>query len=308
LLSICPPGEKLLLRKSSAEKCVGRFGGIDLRAHARIANTRRADTPTSPQNGTSFTLRDLSGEFGLSTLPGKLAAVCPDAHVPRDRDVVNALEVIKTVTGESRVRVNPKGLPAYDAKLFCRFSIAMNQLPKMSDSSAAMRKRVLVARFPRGREQSEIDPALAQKLRGELPGITLWALRGLRQLVGRGRFVQPAASQSVLDTFTRWSSPVLGFIEDCCVVAPGERTLTSRVQRAWQFWCHDTGHVPGSDDNLGVQLLAANLNVEKKRLRCDDAKGGEDNRKYHYLNIALQPDALKRVIRAERDARRFEVR
>ena len=74
------------------------------------------------------------------------------------------------------------------------------------------------------------------------------------------------------------------------------------------MWCADTGHVPGSDDNLGVQLLAANLSIEKRRLRCDDAKEGNDNRKYHYLNVTLQPETLKRVIRAEKEeARRLRL-
>ena len=127
------------------------------------------------QNVASFTLRDLAGEFGLQTLPGKLAAVCPDAHVPRDRDVVNALEIIKTVTGDGRVRVNPKGERPFDARLFCRFSVAMNQLPRLTDASGAMRKRVLVARFPRGREQHEIDPMLLDRLQAELRGVAVWA-------------------------------------------------------------------------------------------------------------------------------------
>jgi hypothetical protein len=52
-------------------------------------------------------------------------------------------------------------------------------------------------------------------------------------------------------------------------------------------------------------LLAANLSIEKKRLRCGEDKDGSDNRKYHYLNITLQPEMLGRVFRAEQQARRL---
>jgi hypothetical protein len=62
-----------------------------------------------------------------------------------------------------------------------------NELPRLLDNSGALANRFIVLVLERsfyGRE----DPALANRLLGELPGILNWAMEGYRRLRARGHF------------------------------------------------------------------------------------------------------------------------
>ena len=52
------------------------------------------------------------------------------------------------------------------------------------------------------------DTQLTEKLRGELPGILLWAIAGWQRLRERGHFVQPEAGRELAGEMKDLSSPV----------------------------------------------------------------------------------------------------
>ena len=94
-----------------------------------------------------------------------------------------------------------KGLAALPSvALKVRFTIAVNELPRLSDSSAAMRSRLLVLPYFNTYEGKE-DFDLVDRLLAEIPGITNWALEGLRLLRTAGRFKNPAAGDKILRDF-----------------------------------------------------------------------------------------------------------
>ena len=221
------------------------------------------------ENVATPSLTSLGSRFGLAPLVGKQAAIVGDGHLGRSSDSVAVLERLKSIVGEDPQNVDLKGRPEMtNVPIKARFSISVNELPRLPDSSAALRSRMLVFPFKVSFEQRE-DHGLLNRLLGEVPGITNWALAGLRDLRRDGRLLQPEAGRAVLDDFVRLSSPQAAFVQDCCEVGPGHSVPAKVVQFAWRSWCDDNGHEAGSSSSFGAKIRAALPGLERVRRRVD---------------------------------------
>ena len=179
-------------------------------------------------NVASSSLASLGGRFGLEPLVGKLAALIDEGHLGKFSDTSLVLERLKAISGGSEQTVDRKGLAAMPSvALKVRFTIALNELPRLSDSSAAMRSRLLVLPYFNSYEGQE-DIGLLDRLLAEIPGITNWALEGLRLLRNAGRFKNPTAGEKILRDFVYLSSPIQAFLDECCEVGDGQGSAAER--------------------------------------------------------------------------------
>jgi putative DNA primase/helicase len=106
-------------------------------------------TLLGPQNVATPSLSSLGRRFGLSPLVGKQAAIVGDGHLGRSSDVVAVLERLKSIVGEDSQDVERKGRSELtNVALKARFTVAVNELPRLPDASAALRSRMLVFPFP----------------------------------------------------------------------------------------------------------------------------------------------------------------
>ncbi|MCH7686512.1 MAG: bifunctional DNA primase/polymerase, partial [Planctomycetes bacterium] len=194
-------------------------------------------------NVANSSLASLGGRFGLEPLVGKLASLIDEGHLGRFSDSSQILERLKAISGGSEQTVDRKGLPAMSSvALKIRFTIAVNELPRLSDSSAAMRSRLLVIPFFNSYEGKE-DFSLLDRLLTEIPGVTNWALEGLRLLRKVGRFQNPQAGEKILRDFVYLSSPIQAFLDECCEVESDKDVKRNDLQLAWHMWCDENGHV-----------------------------------------------------------------
>jgi P4 family phage/plasmid primase-like protien len=233
------------------------------------------------ENVANTSLTSLGSRFGLAPLVGKLAAVIGDGHLGRQADAVAVLERLKSITGGDRQNVDRKGAPELtNVEIKARFTVAVNELPRLPDASAALLTRMLVIPFAvsfAGRE----DHHLGDRLLGEIPGVTNWALAGLADLRREERLLQPRAGRAILDDFTRLSSPVKAFLEECCRVDPSLWTRSDALRGAWVKWCEANGHEPGSMPVFDAKLKAADPRIERPRRR----EGG--GQPYGYAGVGL---------------------
>jgi putative DNA primase/helicase len=214
---------------------------------------------------TSFS--KLSSRFGLAPLVGRLSAILPDAHIGRGTDAKAALEVIKSVTGNDPQAIDRKGINELPrVRLFCRFSIAVNELPKLPDEAGALKTRLLLLHF-RNSFAGKEDTGLKARLKTEAPGVALWALEGLRRLRAGGRFTIPQRSAAMVEEFERIVSPVLGFLDECCEVSGDDSTwaLKDPLFAAWCAWSEDRGSDPGNKADFGQALVNANKGIAAAR-------------------------------------------
>jgi putative DNA primase/helicase len=229
----------------------------------------------------SPTLSNLSTNFGLAPLIGKRVALVSDARLSARSDLAAIAERILAISGEDALTIDRKHLNAWTGRLFSRFLVLTNEMPRLQDAAGALMSRFIVLRMTEnfyGRE----DPHLLQKLQPELPGIFLWAMNGLERLRARGRFTLPDSSKEVMGEFERSGSPVKAFLDDEVEQDPTASIACADLFGAWQTWCAASGCKPGTEPNFGNALRAVIPGLVTKRPQV----GG--HRFYEYKGLRLK--------------------
>ena len=244
-----------------------------------------------PANTCSLSLQNLTERFGLAELVGKLAAILPDAHLGRFTDATQAVEVLKSITGNDPVRIEEKyGKRAASLRLPVRFTIACNELPNLQDSSLALHGRTIVLRTERSHQGSE-DTGLKGRILAEAPGIMLWALFGLRRLWTRSpmKLEQPTSGAELLLEIAREQSPVTAFLEDACILESSLETPIGEMYHAWELWAEATHRSAGSPETFGRKLRAAVPNIRVVNRRTPEG------RVRLYAGIRPHPDYVEKT-------------
>ena len=175
------------------------------------------------------------------------------------------VERLLCLSGEDTLTVDRKFRLSVTMRLPTRFMLLTNELPRMKDASGALAGRFVVLRLTRS-FYGEEDVTLASKLIEELPGILLWAIDGLVRLRARGHFVQPETVTEAVREMEDLASPVLAFVRDRCVVAPGHRVWMDDIYNSWKQWCEQDGRTTvTSKQTFGRDLAAAVPGVVRRR-------------------------------------------
>jgi putative DNA primase/helicase len=234
-------------------------------------------------NVVSPTLASLGTSFGLQPLIGKLLALISDARLGGKADLYAVAENVLRVTGEDQVSIPRKFLSDYTATLPVRIMVITNQTPRFTDGSGALPSRFVVLKTTAsfyGRE----DHDLTRKLLAELPAILNWSLAGLRRLLDRGHFVQPAAASDVVEEMELLAAPVKAFLaERCDTDDPAAEVEVEQLYKAWCSWCEANGREhPGTQQTFGRDLRAALPALRTRQPRID---GGRERR---YAGIRIR--------------------
>jgi putative DNA primase/helicase len=129
-------------------------------------------------------------------------------------------------------------------------------VPAFDDSSGVIADRFVVLKMAQsflGRE----DTRLEGDLLAELPGIFLWALRGLDRLVAQGHLTSVASTDEHVQQMRHSASPLTAFLDAKCDVGdPAFRVVKDEVWDAWRVWCRDNEEACGSRIAFGRALVA----------------------------------------------------
>ena len=200
------------------------------------------------RNCAATSYQSLAGDFGRAPLMGKLAAVIPDARDTNKSDMNTALGYMLQVTGGDVASVNRKSVSELPLiYLPCRFTIGMNSLPSFQDDTLAFEIRVCVVRFDKSYVGKE-DFTLPGKLYKDAADGKLinWALRGLKSLHNRGRFIEPDKGKQVLKSFRELASPKIHFLSSCVERDnDGPGISVTSLYQAWVWWCKRGGETAG---------------------------------------------------------------
>lgn len=134
-----------------------------------------------PENASSISLNLLSNEYYLLDLFGKMVNVSSETPKKRliDSDTVKAVVAGDWVSGREPYKGPCKFRP------FAKHFLAMNEIPKIDDTTHGMWRRIYIIDFPKRFTEDEMDVFLQDKLDNELSGIFNWAIEGYRRLKGR---------------------------------------------------------------------------------------------------------------------------
>ena len=212
-------------------------------------------------------LSNLSETFGLQQFIDKSLATVPDGRLGSRANVAQLLERLLSISGGDVVSVQRKHTTDWTGVLRARVVIISNDLPRIRDVSGALTSRFVPLVFTRsflGRE----DLTLKDNLLTELSAILNWGLDGRDRLVARGRFALPDASREALTQIAELSSPVAGFVQDCCEVTESATERQDATFAAWQQWCERHGCKPRTSQSFARNLRAVvpGLTVARPRM------------------------------------------
>lgn len=186
---------------------------------------------------------DPARSFLLATMDGKYA------NLSEDMNEVNKVAegTLKQLACGESLLIEKKFKDPYPTQIFAKQIFSTNNLPRWSDRSDGMMRRVVAVPFTqnfrdeakRRLEFSEADFWLNS---GELPSILKWSLDGLRRLLLQGHFTESESVKLLKTSYKSDCNPTSVFLEDNVLEADGLRVASSVIYRAYSEWCNQNGH------------------------------------------------------------------
>lgn len=233
---------------------------------------------------------ELSKDFGLAPLVGKLVCLIGDARTPRQGDSSRGLEVLLNITGNDAVQVNRKFKDHLESlTLNCRITIASNELLDVPDHAGAMTRRLNFIEFARSFRDNP-DVRLPERLRKETAGIVVWALSGLRRLRENDSFTVPASSREAMGEWRVATSPTAAFMEECVDEDPQGEVLKRELYDAWVGWSTERRMLQVASSRFFERIRSGSANIISDTYE----KGGH---KFSvFRGIKLKPWAARKFI------------
>ena len=239
----------------------------------------------------SASFQTLASQYGLGNLTGKLSAIMGDAKTPKKSEADAALEIILRIVGGDYITVNPKYIREYDTYPTCRFTIAMNELPRFSDDAQALVARSNILNFSNsyvGKEDFNLKTKLKREAeQGKMINFALWGLKDLRET---GKFFVPKTANESVEELRHIVAPMLSFVEDCCTLDNQQYISRGQIFEAYENWCKVGNYRPSNINTFGRRLRSCCNSVEDFRPTING------QRQWAYQGITLQPWVYEQYI------------
>ena len=150
---------------------------------------------------------------------------------------------IKALTGGDTITARFLHREFFDFRPTHKFWISGNHKPTVRGTDQGIWRRLRLIPFTVRIPEEQKDPALAEKLLAELPGILNWALDGCLQWQ-RLRLVAPECVRKATEDYRREEDVIGQFLDDSTTEATGVRTPTTLVYQAYERWAEREGIQP----------------------------------------------------------------
>ena len=152
-----------------------------------------------------------------------------------------------------------------------------NGMPKITDTSNGIWRRMLFVKWPvvlAQSEQRDFEEVVSELLK-ESPGILNWLIAGALDYLANGLYVAPSIAADTQE-YRKEMDVVSQFFEDCVEPAPGEFVQARPMYNAFKEWCVVNVKQVIHETRFGRDL--------KKRCKY------EDGRLRKYLDVRLRED------------------
>lgn len=189
---------------------------------------------------------DQFGErFSLFPLTQHKLNVCNEMPeiIGDNRENAKREAVFKSLCCGETYAVEEKGKPVIPRKLIARPVFATNKMPFISDKSSGVYRRLRLIPFStKGDAAGEVVRDYHKRIleADELPGIALWALKGLGRLRRLTAFPECESGSAMLRKFREMYDPLGCFLRETLEKAPdGEISERDLIDRYKRFMCLD---------------------------------------------------------------------
>lgn len=191
-------------------------------------------------------LKSMAGKYGPAYLHGMLLNTAAEAgsvkHIEAD--------TFKAVSAGDRIQAERKNMPDLTFRPYAKHCFAMNEVPRLTGAADALIQRVRLIEFTQRFTDAADDVFLRETLRGELDGIFMWALGGLREVLDNGgKVARPASMAPAMTRLLEKLSPVAPFVHEACILQAGAEVVPAELFRAYTTWRTARGFAPGAGTN-----------------------------------------------------------
>ncbi|TKB74205.1 MAG: hypothetical protein E8D46_10165 [Nitrospira sp.] len=227
----------------------------------------------SGSNGKSTLLKvllKLFGAYGLQTPADTFLSRTQDGRATPDlarlqgARLVVAIEsdegcrlaegTIKQMTGGDNITARRLYAEVIEFEPTHKILFATNHKPRVRDNTHAMWRRMRLIPFEVQIADHEQDPALADKLLLELPGILNWALAGCLAWQSAGRLRAPELVVAATQAYREEQDILDDFLQERTVAGPEESTRFSELRQEYVAWAKEA-----SDKAMTSKAFAAAL-------------------------------------------------
>jgi putative DNA primase/helicase len=270
------------------------FFGVGSNGKSVLAEVIRQMLGT--QNVSNVALNNLSGSFGMQSLLNKLANISTENEFDRKFGTQN----FKVITSGDAVEVNIKYHAPVNTVLFAKSIVLLNQMMDSNDLSNGYFRRFLIIPFNKiykelkaGQEPEEgvsyMDKSLITKLLQELPGIAMFALRGLTRLINNNfNLTESKACRRALEEYEGRLNPIAEYFNEQVIIDPTiYPTLRSSFRKDFCKWAEANGF-----DNMKSIGATRFWDLFKKVLKDNGVTDLEEVKidgNYHVKGIGIRP-------------------
>lgn len=181
-----------------------------------------------------------------STIPNDVARLAgvrmvSTAELPKGRRLDEAR--VKDLTGRDTISARFMRGEWFDFRPVFKLWMYGNHKPTIEGVDDGIWRRVRLIPFAVTIPKADQDERLLDKLRGELPGILNWAIRGCLEWQ-KSRLPMPVAIQEATEDYRSEMDLIELFLVEKCHVIKGSKVAGAQVTvlyRAYEWWCHANG-------------------------------------------------------------------
>jgi putative DNA primase/helicase len=184
---------------------------------------------------------------------------------------------VKALTGGEPIRARRLYQDSQQHEPTHKIWLGANYRPIIHGTDPAIWRRLHIIPYLVAIPEHERDLSLGEKLKGELPGILAWAVRGCLDWQ-HGGLRPPATVKAAVDSYRADQDLIGHFIADRCVLVPRAFVQASDLYRAFRAWCATTGERETTQHIFGRRLGDRGLSSEHTRTgSCWRGIGLRDN-------------------------------
>jgi putative DNA primase/helicase len=164
-----------------------------------------------------------------------------------------AESLVKDLTGQDTISARFMWAEWFDFKPTHALHLSTNHKPEIRGTDAAIWRRIRLIPWAVTIPVAEQDKKLPEKLRGELPGVLAWIVRGCSEWLGEG-LKAPEEVRQATRAYRAEMDVLAAFLADCCLRDEAEEAFAGELWGAWKRWCEETGEQVGTQKRFGGQL------------------------------------------------------
>lgn len=229
---------------------------------------------TGESNTSALDLKELDKQFKTAELFGKLMNIGDDIS----GEYIKENSVMKKLTTGEPVNVERKGKDPFDLKSYAKLIFSANKVPRINDTSGALRRRLLIIPFNAtfSPTDSDFDPFISDKLMSQqsMEYLLQLAINGLKRILKNNKFSTSKTITAELSKYEEENNPIITFLKDDDLKIENEST--GDVYRIYQVWCVDNGYKSLGNIQFSREVCRqTGLTTERQRV--------EGKRKYFFV-------------------------